>query len=310
MRQGIVVQHLQPHAGDALQVGLSDNRVRVLVGPLAAGQNRTVRLRCEGRPCRRFALSRFQNPPQSGGRRYCFFPQRNFSLDAGIEEQCIDRLTALRELRLALGQPAALAGHLRVDVVGAIAFIGARENRLQAVVLVLRNRVELVVVAASAVDRRADKRGHHGGDDVIAVQVAADLAVERVFADVAQRAFVPRPGSEETGGHGCPRIVRKEHVAGHLLLDKTAVGHVLVEGPNQVIAIRPGVVARPVLVMAVRLSEVDDVHPVPGPALAVLRTGQQALHDLLIGVRRVVGQEGVNGVWWGRHADQVEVHPA
>ena len=95
-----------------------------------------------------------------------------------------------------------------------------------------------------------------------------------------------------------------------MLTNELVIRNVLIEGPNQVIAIRPGMVARPVLVMAVRLGEVDDVHPVPGPALAVLRTSQQALHDLLIGVRRVVGQEGVNGVWWGRHADQVEVHPA
>src|SRR5260370_3652633 len=136
-------------------------------------------------------------------------------------------------------------------MVESIALVGARENRLQCVVFLLGDRIELVIVATGAVNRRADERGHDGRDDVIAVEVATDFAVDRVFPNVAQRTFVPWPRSEEPGGHGGPRIVREEHVAGHLLLDKTGAGHVSVASANQVIAIRPGVLPRPVLVMSV-----------------------------------------------------------
>ena len=53
-----------------------------------------------------------------------------------------------------------------------------------------------------------------------------------------------------------------------------------------------------------------DVHPVPAPALAVPRAGQQAIDDLLVGVGDCVGQEGMKLVGRGRQAGQIEVQPA
>ena len=76
----------------------------------------------------------------------------------------------------------------------------------------------------------------------------------------------------------------KQHVAGHLFLDEPAVRLVLVERPDHVIAVRPGVGARLVLVVAVGVAVMDHVEPVPAPALAVVRAGQQAVDQPLVGV--------------------------
>jgi len=42
---------------------------------------------------------------------------------------------------------------------------------------------------------------------------------------------------------------------------------------------------RHILVMAVRLGEVNHVHPVPRPTLSVMRTRQKPINDFFIGVR-------------------------
>ncbi len=87
------------------------------------------------------------------------------------------------------------------------------------------------------------------------------------------------------------RLVGKEHVAGDLLLDESGVRLVVVERLDQVIAVGPGVAPDAVLVVAVRLGEVDQVHPVPRPALAVMRAGQQAIDQPLVGVGGVVDKK-------------------
>ena len=78
----------------------------------------------------------------------------------------------------------------------------------------------------------------------------------------------------------------KEHVAGDLLLHETAVGFVLIEGTDHVIAIGPGVGPRLVLVVAMRFAVMDHIQPVPGPAFAVAGRGQQPIDQVLIGGRR------------------------
>ena len=106
------------------------------------------------------------------------------------------------------------------------------------------------------------------------------------------------------------RIVRQQHVAGELLLHEPRVRLVLVERADHVIAIGPGVAPRLVLVVAVRFAVVDHVQPVPPPALAVARRGQQPVHQLLVGVRRAVGDEGLDLFRRRRQAVQVEGEPA
>ncbi len=59
------------------------------------------------------------------------------------------------------------------------------EDRLQGVVIGLWDGIELVVVAAGAVDGQ-DKVPHDVGDDVVAIEIPTDFSIERIFADISQ----------------------------------------------------------------------------------------------------------------------------
>ena len=181
-----------------------------------------------------------------------------------------------------------------------IAAANAREDGLQAVVIVLRDRVELVVVAAGALDRQPLEGVEDGGDDVVAVEVTADFAVDRVLADVAQRALVPRPGREKAQGRDEFWLVREEDICGDLFLHETGIGCIRVEGTDQVVAITPGVRPDAVLVVAVRLGEVDGVHPESRHPLTVCGRGQKSIDESLVCIEPGVGRRTRQLRWeWG-----------
>ena len=188
--------------------------------------------------------------------------------------------------------------------------VDRREDGLQRVVVVLRDGVELVVVALGAVDRdareRADRVGHH----VVAVEVASDLAVGLGLRHLAVADQVPRAGGDETDRLLAVGRIGKEHVAGDLLLDEPGVGLVGVERTDHIIAIGPGIGPGLVLVVAVRVAVVDDVEPVPGPAFTVSGRGQQPVDEFLVGRGISVGNEGIHFLGRWRQARQVKREPA
>ena len=143
-----------------------------------------------------------------------------------------------------------------------------------------------MVVTSRALDCGAGEGLHDGRDHVVAVEVAANLPVNRVFPDVPQRTLVPRPGGNETKRDDGLRIVGKQHVARDLFLKETPVGLVAVERRDEVIAIRPGVGSNTVLVVSVRLGEMGRVHPVPRPAFTVARRREQPIHGMCVGIGR------------------------
>ena len=61
---------------------------------------------------------------------------------------------------------------------------------------------------------------------------------------------------------------------------------------------------------AVALGEAGQVEPVPAPALAVVRAGQQPIDELVVGVGRRIGDERLDLLRRRRQADQVEVRAA
>ena len=65
-----------------------------------------------------------------------------------------------------------------------------------------------------------------------------------------------------------------------------------------------------VFVVAVRVAVVDDVEPVPGPALAVARRGEQGLHQSLVGIRGGIGDEGLGLLRRRRQTGEIEIEPA
>src|SRR5262249_13414828 len=87
----------------------------------------------------------------------------------------------------------------------------------------------------------------------------------------------------------------EEHVAGDLLLNESPIGLILVEGADDVIAVRPGVGAGLVLVVAVGVAVVDHVEPVSAPPLAAGRRGQPPVPAALVRGRRGGGRRGGGG---------------
>ena len=79
---------------------------------------------------------------------------------------------------------------------------------------------------------------------------------------------------------------------------------------DQVVAIGPGIGPDPILVVAMSLGEMNQIHPVPRPALAIMRTGEQAIDQPFIGVGRSIARGTGDLLGSRRQADQVEREPA
>ena len=149
------------------------------------------------------------------------------------------------------------------------------EDAVQGVVVLDRDRVELVVVAARAGDGQAEE----GLGRRVDALVDGVMDVVEALAD----------GDEAEGGE--TRIVRRDvrdAVGGELLDDELVVRLVLVHRVDHVVAIGPGVGVAVVAEEAVALVDLEaarvgvagGVEPVTGPAFAVVRRGEQRV-DLL-----------------------------
>ena len=155
-----------------------------------------------------------------------------------------------------------------------VALRDAGEDRLQRVVILLRNGVELMRVAPRAVRRRAGERGHRLRHEVVAVHV-----VERARGS-ALRAGIERPSPEETQGRRQLWLGRVEHIRRELLADEALPRHIAVQRADDVVAVTPSVRAEDVVLEAMRVCEVNRVEPVARPALAVTRGGEQPVGEL------------------------------
>ena len=176
----------------------------------------------------------------------------------------------------------------RIRIERTIRAVHAREDRLQCVVVALRDGIELVIVAARAVDGRTLKRAHHRAHHVVAIEHLRHAMIHRVLAHRDHQRVVPRPGGEETERHRGLRIIGEKRIARDLLLHETRVGFVLVESADDVIAPRPRIRARVVVVVAVRVRIVRDIEPVPRPVLAVARGSEELFHETRIGLMGLI----------------------
>src|SRR5262249_14287303 len=91
---------------------------------------------------------------------------------------------------------AATIGHSRVDVEDLVGPVDGREHRLEGVVILLRDRIELVVVALGTVNSQAEKGADRVGDEIVAVEMAGDLAVDLGFGQLGVADEVPRARGE------------------------------------------------------------------------------------------------------------------
>ena len=175
---------------------------------------------------------------------------------------------------------------------------GGREGRNQAVVIPRRNGIELVVMTPGTADGQPQERGARRGRHVVQGVVADPFHF--IGGDLRGK----NTCAQEAGGHQRPRIVRSELVAGQLPADELGIGLIGVEGVNNVIAIRPGVWSVVVVFEPAALGETRRVQPVPRPALAIVRTGQQTIDGPGEGFRRRILLQGGQFFRRGRKSGQ------
>ncbi len=101
-----------------------------------------------------------------------------------------------------------------------------------------------------------------------------------------------------------------ECIACDVLDDKLVVGDVEVEGADHVVAIAECVGDLVIEFMPGRLGVTHEVEPVPAPALAVMRAGQKAIDQLLVGVWGIVVQKNLDVIGPGGKPGQVECEAA
>ena len=88
-----------------------------------------------------------------------------------------------------------------------------------------------------------------------------------------------------------------ELVPGQLLEEETVVRDILVDRGDHVVTVAPDTRLRNrsgVVVVAKRVDVAGGVEPVPAPAFAVVRRGQELIDEALVGCRRAVSDETID----------------
>ena len=120
-------------------------------------------------------------------------------------------------------------------------------------------------------------------------------------------------GQEPHRGQPPGLVLGRDRVGGELLVDEPIEAEVLVERPDDVIAIGVGERADPVVAehqhAVLGVGVAGDVEPVAAPPLAVMRRSQQAIDDPGEGIRRPVVFERLDLLGGRRQADQVVSRP-
>ena len=94
-------------------------------------------------------------------------------------------------------------------------------------------------------------------------------------------------------------------VAGELLKRKAIKRRVVVEGPDDVVTVAPGMGLVAVALEGVGLGIAHQIEPVPPPLLAVVGRGEEPVNDALPRPRRLVGEEGLHVGLRGGKAGQI-----
>ena len=176
---------------------------------------------------------------------------------------------------------------------------GLVEEGVEAVIVLVGDRVVLVGVALGAAQRQAhpDLRGRvgpvlDGGD--------AELLVVGPPLGVGHRVAV------EGGGHPGFQRGLGQQVAGDLLDGEPVVGQVAVEGVDDPVAIAPDVGPEGVGAESGRVGVAGQVEPDPRPPLAVAGVGEEPIDGLLVSVRGGIVGEGLDLARRGGEPAQVE----
>ena len=176
------------------------------------------------------------------------------------------------------------------------------QDRVEAKIFLLRERVVFMVVALAARDRRAHP-GAHRGVHPVHDRHRAKLLVDRAPLAVGERVAV------EAGGDLVVERRIRQKIAGDLAKRELVEWHIGIEGPDHPVAPSPD---RPRWVVGVAgaVGIAGQIEPLPGHVLAVAVVGKQPVNEFFHRVGRGVGHESVDLVGRERQARQVEREPA
>ena len=195
--------------------------------------------------------------------------------------------------------------------------VGRREDGRQPVVVQLGNGVVLVVVALGAAHGEPHHVAGEGLDGTLQDPVTYVGRVEHILVGVVGGDSQKAGGLQQAAQGGAELRCRApvhQLVSGQLLGDKSVVGLVPVDGFDDVVAILPLsgntqrlLAGNEVVIAAQGVGIAGLIQPMAAPALPEMRGSQQPFHQLLIGRRGTICQEGVHLFRRRGQADQVQV---
>src|SRR5215471_5843402 len=144
------------------------------------------------------------------------------------------------------------------------------QRSLYPVIVALRNRIELMVVAAGALQRETQDAASDRADHVVQVVEAILRVVILAEADLCVLA-------EKARRNQTVRRHVSDLVARDLLAKEYVVRLVVIKCADHIIAIPPRIGTIEVVLEAVGIRITGDVEPVAPPPFAIMRRGQQAV---------------------------------
>ena len=292
MHEEIAVrERLELQARGSPQVGLrlKDH----LLVPVAEHQDRLVgQLRRVGEQAAGAHLRHLDRRPGSKPRRRPLLPSRQLLLPsrplrAGLFVGSDELAADVVDHRPLLG---------RVDVGPRL--VGVVQKRKQAVILVVRDRIELVRMTLGALGRQPEHRFAEAVDAVEHLDHPEFLRDDRSF-------LVDRAIAQEARGDDLLLRCIRQKITGDLLHDELVVGHVAVERSDHPVAPDPHL-ATMIFFVAVGIGIAGEVEPVPCPLLAIAVAREQGIDRLLV----AVGLEGGELLGRRRQADEIEIDAA
>ena len=285
--QLVIRQRFESERSQFLRVGHGQFDGEVVLGRLVLrDEDRAVVLRrecCAGGRLRGAGLRRI--PVQLHRKRLRPFLCARQDCGGRRLELCFHR----REFRFPVGALLALRVAEEAEerrLVALIGILGVVEECVELVILLLRNGVVFVRVALGTGHRGAHPDGE-GRVDAVHDGGGAPLLVVRAAFVVSHRVAME--------GGALELFVRRavEQVGGELLQGEPVERQVVVEGVDDVVTVSPDDARRIVRVTgAVRVAR--EVQPQPRPVLAVARLRQLRVHEALVSLRLLVGDERVH----------------
>ena len=123
------------------------------------------------------------------------------------------------------------------------------EERQEGVVILLRDRIDFVIVTTRATDSHAKESFTGGPQDVVEIIVACQRTIGRFVIPNSQPI-------KAGGGYGIASLVR-QLIAGQLFLDEPVIRLVLVKGANGIVAIFPDEILSAIALVSVGLGKTD-----------------------------------------------------